>query len=151
MSESHQEHAAGHADGAHSPSHYVKVWGILVVLLIVSVAGPEVAGAFPAGAAKAVTLFTAFGIAVVKAYMVAKNFMHLNVEKRFVVYLLVTALAFMFLFYAGTSPDVMQHHGHNWKNVAAEREVERALSESHSHEGEHGAQGHGQPAAHEAH
>lgn len=144
MSESHQEHAVGHADGDHSPSHYVKVWGILVVLLIISVAGPELG-------IKSVTLFTAFGIAVVKAYMVAKNFMHLNVEKRFVVYLLVTALAFMFLFYAGTSPDVMQHHGHNWKNVAAEKEVARALSEGQSQHGAHGSDGHGEPAAHEAH
>ena len=119
MSESHQ----GHAEGAHGPSHYVKVWGILLVLLVISVLGPELG-------IKSVTLFTAFGIAVIKAYMVAKNFMHLNVEKRFVVYLLVTAVAFMFLFYAGTAPDVMQHHGHNWRNVAADAEVNRALSEA---------------------
>ena len=31
-----------------------------------------------------VTLITAFGIAIVKAYLVAKNFMHINVEPRFV-------------------------------------------------------------------
>lgn len=143
MSDSKHDNSE-HAHEPHGDAHYVKVWGILVLLLIVSVAGPELG-------IKAVTLFTAFGIAVVKAYMVAKNFMHLNVEKRFVVYLLVTALAFMFLFYAGTSPDVMQHHGHNWKNVAAENEVRRALSESHAPHGEHGGNAHGEPAAHEAH
>jgi caa(3)-type oxidase subunit IV len=141
MSESHQEHAAGHSDDTHSPSHYVKVWGILVVLLVISVAGPELG-------IKSVTLFTAFGIAVIKAYMVAKNFMHLNVEKRFVVYLLVTALAFMFLFYAGVSPDVMQHHGHNWKNVAAEDEVKRALSAAAE---DHGHDAHGAADSHEHH
>lgn len=142
MSESHQEHATGHADDAHGPSHYIKVWGILLVLLAVSVAGPELG-------IKSVTLFTAFGIAVIKAYMVAKNFMHLNVEKRFVVYLLCTALAFMFLFYAGSAPDVMQHHGHNWKNVAAEAEVHRALEAAKAGHGEHG--GHGDAAGHEHH
>ena len=47
---------------------------------------------------KWLTLVTAFGIAVVKAYLVAANFMHLKVEKKYVVYLLLTALAFMFLF-----------------------------------------------------
>lgn len=133
----HSDHA--HADHAHGDGHYVKVWAILLALLAVSIAGPELG-------IKSVTLFTAFGIAVIKAYMVAKNFMHLNVEKRFVVYLLLTAVAFMFLFYAGTAPDVMQHHGHNWRNVAADREVERALSAAAS---EHGA--HGDPAGSEHH
>ena len=45
------------------------------MLLVVSVAGPMLE-------IKIVTLITAFGIAVVKAYLVAKNFMHLNIEQR---------------------------------------------------------------------
>ena len=138
MSDSHHSAADSHSSDAHSPAHYVKVWGILVALLVVSVLGPELG-------IKSVTLFTAFGIAVIKAYMVAKNFMHLNVEKRFVVYLLMTALAFMFLFYAGVAPDVMQHHGDNWKNVAADAEVQRALAagaENHGHGDDHGATEH---------
>jgi len=36
---------------------------------------------------KVVTLITAFGIALVKAYLVAKNFMHINVERRFIPYI----------------------------------------------------------------
>lgn len=136
MSDSHQ----GHSDDAHSPAHYKKIWAILVGLLVLSVLGPELG-------IKSVTLFTAFGIAVIKAYMVAKNFMHLNVEKRFVVYLLTTALAFMFLFYAGTAPDVMQHHGHNWKNVAAEQEVQRALEAAKTDHG-HGQHGEAAPEHH---
>jgi caa(3)-type oxidase subunit IV len=98
-----------HAEHAHP--NYVKVWAILVGLLVVSLLGPEIGIQW-------ITLITAFGIAVVKAYMVAKNFMHLNVEPRFIVYLLVTMLAFMFLFYAGVAPDVMKAEGSRWEKPA---------------------------------
>jgi len=91
----------------HAHPNYVKIWAILCVLLVVSVLGPMLE-------IQVVTLITAFGIAVVKAYMVAKNFMHLNLEPRFVSYVVFTALAFMGLFYAGTSPDVMAAEGANW-------------------------------------
>ena len=47
---------------------------------MVSVAGPMLG-------VKWLTLITAFGIAIVKAYLVAKNFMHVNVEQRFVAYI----------------------------------------------------------------
>jgi len=90
----------------HHPN-YVKVWAILVVLLCISVVGPmfEI---------QVVTLVTAFGIACVKAYLVMKNFMHLNVEKRIAVYILGTCLVFMFLLFAASAPDVMKHEGWNW-------------------------------------
>ena len=91
----------------HHPN-YVRIWAILVVLLCISVAGPFLE-------IQVVTLITAFGIAIVKAYLVAKNFMHLNVEKRLALYMLTTALVFMFLFYAGTAPDVMKHDGWQWE------------------------------------
>jgi caa(3)-type oxidase subunit IV len=102
----------------HAHPNYVKVWAILVALLMVSITGPMVG-------IPLLTLMTAFGIAIVKAYLVAKNFMHLNIEKRFVVYLLGTVLAFMVLFYAGASPDVMQHEGTNWKKP-------KLIEEAHS-------------------
>jgi caa(3)-type oxidase subunit IV len=98
------DHTA-HAEGHHID--YVRVWQILLVLLVISVLGPMLE-------IKIVTLITAFGIAVVKAYLVAKNFMHLNAQPRFVVYLLGTTLVFVLLFFAGTSPDVMKHSGDNW-------------------------------------
>jgi caa(3)-type oxidase subunit IV len=107
----------------------VKIWAILLVLLIVSILGPILAPHLEFGFLKAwmITLMTAFGIAVVKAYLVAANFMHLNIEKRYITYLLSTMLMLMLLFFAGVSPDVMKHEGQNWENVAAEAEVERAL------------------------
>ena len=91
----------------HAHPNYVKIWGILLVLLVVSIVGPlfEI---------QVVTLVTAFGIAFVKAYLVVKNFMHLNVEPRFLIYMLATCLAFMGLFYAGVAPDVMAATGSNW-------------------------------------
>lgn len=97
-----------HAENAeHHEVNYVRIWGILLVLLMISVAGPFLE-------IQAVTLITAFGIAFIKAYLVAKNFMHLNTEPRYAVYLLLTVLVFMLLFFAGTAPDVMKHEGANW-------------------------------------
>jgi len=130
-------------DHDHGQAHYVKIWGILLVLLIISVLGPVVAPHLEFGFLKAwmITLMTAFGIAIVKAYLVAANFMHLNVEKKYISYMLATMLMFMLLFFAGTSPDVMKHKGQNWENVAAEAEIERALAEQgEASHGEHGAE-----------
>ena len=106
-----------HVEHAEHEVNYVKVWAILLCLLVVSILGPFVG-------IKAVTLITAFGIAIVKAYMVAKNFMHLNVEPRYAVYLLVTMLVFMLLFFAGSAPDIMKHEGRNWVKPAVHAEAQ---------------------------
>ena len=98
--------APGHAGGHHR--NYVKIWGILVVLLVVSVVGPMTG-------IRVVMLATAFGVAMVKAYIVAKNFMHLDVEKPIVKWLLGIAVVFMVLLYAGVAPDVQKSDGQNWK------------------------------------
>lgn len=130
-------HAHGHGDGAHAagvhePKHYIKIWAILCVLLVVSIIGPEFG-------IKIVTLITAFGIAFVKAYLVVKEFMHLNVQKPYVIYMLVTCLVFMVLMFAGVAPDVMKHEGANWKNVAAEQA--RIDAEKAAASGAHGGHG----------
>ena len=118
-------HGDGHGD-EHGPRHYVRIWGILLVLLVASVLGP-MAGV------RILTLMFAFGIAVVKAYLVCKHFMHLNVQPRFVAMFLGAALAFMFLFFFGTSPDVLHHSGQRWENLAAQAEVERGLAAAAEH------------------
>jgi len=119
-------------DSVHATEHthvnYVRIWAILVVLLGVSVAGPMIG-------IKLVTLITAFGIALVKAYLVAKNFMHINVEKRFVPYIVLTVLVFMLLFFAGAAPDVMKKQGTQWEKpswISAP-----AHSPAAAHEGAH--------------
>jgi caa(3)-type oxidase subunit IV len=110
----HAEHPAHPAHDEHGEHpNYVRVYWTLLVLLLISFAGPFVG-------IRWVTLITAFGIAVVKAYMVAKNFMHVNIQPRFVVYILGTCLMFMLLFYAGTAPDVEKHSGANWHKLAVE-------------------------------
>jgi caa(3)-type oxidase subunit IV len=122
---------AEHTDEHHGQAHYVRIWGILLVLLIISIMGPIVAPHIEFWFLKAwmITLMTAFGIAVVKAYLVAANFMHLNIEKKYISYLLATMLMFMLLFFAGVAPDVMKHEGQNWENVAAKDETRRGLEE----------------------
>lgn len=143
-------HGKDHAE--HHHMDYITVWKYLVILLVASVVGPMFG-------IKALTLITAFGIAVVKAYLVIKHFMHLPLEKRFVAYFVGTAVIFMGIFYAGVSGDVMNHTGRNWSNVAAKQETERALKyiEAHPH-GAHGesadaegADDHGAGDAHTGH
>lgn len=143
-------HGHGHGPGdghGHEEHHtnYVGVWAVLVVLLIVSVVGPELGH-------PTITLITAFGIAVVKAYLVLTKFMHVNLEPKLVTYFVAASLAFMFLFFAGVGPDVLKHDGQNWNNVAAKAYTERALKAQHDREAQGGGHGeHGAPAEHGGH
>lgn len=100
MSE-HAEHSGHH-------TNYVKIWTILLILLVISVVGPFLE-------IKVITLITAFGVAVVKAMMVCAYFMHLNVEKKFIWYLLIGSLVLMALLFFALAPDVMNHTGQNWE------------------------------------
>src|SRR3989304_10008669 len=97
----------------HAHPNYLKVYWTLLALLCVSVLGPMFG-------IKAVTIATAFGVAAYKAYLVAKNFMHINVENPFISYLVLTVVVFMFLFFAGTAPDVMKPEGTQWVKPAGE-------------------------------
>lgn len=103
----------------HHPN-YVKIWAILVALLIVSVLGSL-------SSIRGVVLVAAFGVALVKAYLVAKNFMHVSVEKRWVPYLLLVMIAFVVILFAGVAPDVMRHSGLHWSNDAAKQAVETGM------------------------
>jgi caa(3)-type oxidase subunit IV len=109
-------HAHGGSEASHGADHgpgfYVKIWALLLFLLVVSIVGPMFGHVW-------VTLVTAFGIALVKAGMVAAYFMHLNVEKKYVWYLLYTMLLLMLLLFMGVAPDVMMHGGGNWVNQAS--------------------------------
>lgn len=114
---------------AHESHHidYRKVYFWLCGLLVVSVVGPMFG-------IQAVTLITAFGIACVKAYLVARNFMHINIARRYVTYLVATGLVFMLLFFAGTAPDVMKPSGTNWvKPGWVEVPIEKDLEEGLPH------------------
>lgn len=131
------------APAHHGPHHpakfYVKIWAILLVLLAISIAGPMLEVFW-------LTMITAFGIACVKAYLVAANFMHLNIEKRLASLIVLMALILLALFFAGVAPDVMKHQGDQWVNAAAMEETSRRLEK----EGAHGEKmgGHGSGADH---
>ena len=113
--EAHEDHSA----------YYIKIWAILVVLLVVSVAGPFI-GVFW------ITMVTAFGIACVKAYLVATRFMHIGAEPAFVSYIVVTALVFMLLFFAAVAPDVMKPTGSNWIKPAWLAEASEPAAVEHA-------------------
>lgn len=113
-------HGDGHGHGADHDKHYIRIWGALLVLLVVSVIGPIVGEKTHL---PMLTLVTAFGIAFVKAFLVIKHFMHLTVEKRYIGWLMLTMLAFMLIFVGGVSPDVMKHEGQRWVNTAAQKVV----------------------------
>jgi caa(3)-type oxidase subunit IV len=135
---------SGHAHGdSHSPGHYKKIYVILLVLLCISVAGPFLGIQW-------VTLVTAFGVAAVKAFLVGKHFMHVDVPPRFVMMFVGAALTIMFLFFFAIAPDVMAHDGANWENVAAKAETARALKIIQEHAA-HGGVQHGAAPAHGAH
>jgi len=103
------DHAHAESHAPHAPHrNYVKIWAILSGMLVLSVLGSMVG-------IPVVTLIAAFGIALVKAYLVAKNFMHLDVEKPIVHWALATVLILMVLMYAGLAPDVQRSTGDHWK------------------------------------
>ena len=103
-----------HAGAAHhDQTNYVAIWGVLCVLLGVSVLGPMVGVRF-------LTLITAFGIAIVKAYMVCRYFMHLSIEKKWVAYILGFMLALMVVFFGGVAPDVLKDQGLRWQKTYVE-------------------------------
>ncbi|MBC7658394.1 MAG: cytochrome C oxidase subunit IV family protein [Chitinophagaceae bacterium] len=116
--DSHDHDAHTDSDG-HGPAFYIKIWAILLVLFLISVAGPEISHH------KAVILVTAFGIAIVKAYMVAVNFMHIKHEKKYIAYIMFAMLGAVFLFYIAVSTDVQMTSGSNWENASAKAVIEQ--------------------------
>ena len=126
--------AHGHAAAHPVHRNYVKIWAILVALLVISVAGPFLH-------LRVITLITAFGVALVKAHMVAKNFMHLDVEKPLIHWLLAVILVLMVLLFAGVAPDVMKDDGRHWKKDSGFHAQPAAEHPAAGGEQGHGAQG----------
>jgi caa(3)-type oxidase subunit IV len=107
---------------------YVRTWAMLVALLMVSVLGSMCGVHW-------LVLVAAFGVAGAKSYLVARNFMHVTVEKRWILYLMFVCLSFLVMLFAGVAPDVTKHGGLNWSNDAAKHAVDAGPSaESLKHE-----------------
>lgn len=123
---------SAHAEGHHR--NYFKIYFILLGLLVVSIVGPLLE-------IRIVTLITAFGVAIVKAYLVAKNFMHLDVEKPIIQWLLGVGLVLMLILFGGLAPDVMKDKGHRWEKDA--RFHKASAPAHHGAAGDHGTGGSG--------
>jgi len=128
--DSHNQPDGGSHHESHGTSHYIKIWAILTVLLGLSICGPMVG-------IRWLTLVTAFGIAIVKALMVAREFMHLKIEKRIVSYVLLSMLILVSIFFFGVAPDVMKGEGQQWVKKYDEAAAE-AAEEAASEHGEGG-------------
>ena len=106
-----------HEDHEHAHPDYKKIYFVLLALLVVSIFGPElVKNSENRIFVVTVVLITAFVVAFIKAGMVAAWFMHLDVEKKIVWFLMAICLLCMLVFLAGVSPDVLNTEGDNWKN-----------------------------------
>ena len=105
----------------HEHPNYVKIWYWLLVLLAISVAGPMLE-------VPALTLITAFGIAIIKSFLVAAYFMHLKFEKKIIWLLLIMSLFLLGVFFFGTAPDIMMTEGDQWIDCIADKScVEQRL------------------------
>lgn len=134
--------AHGHEHAAHPPIYYIKIWAVLLVLLIVSLIGPMIG-------IRWLTIVTAFGIALIKALMVCAYFMHLNVEKKYIWYVLFTMLLMVTLFFFGTKVDVNHLSGQNWTKEASAALIEKNKNwhdEMEHHEGGGASSAHTAPA-----
>ncbi len=121
-------HAQGH------DTNYLRVYFLLLGLLVVSIVGPlfEI---------RVVTLITAFGVALVKAYIVAVKFMHLDIEKPIIQWLLGVGLVLMLILFGGLAPDVMKDKGRNWEKDASFHQS--AAPDAHGEDKGHGTGGSG--------
>lgn len=107
---------------------YIQTWAMLVGLLAVSVLGST-------SGVPWLILVAAFGVAGAKTYLVARNFMHVTAEKRWILYLMVVCISFLVMLFAGVTPDVTKHGGLNWSNNASKHAVEAGPgAESLNHE-----------------
>ena len=141
---------AGHSEdrGGLLGNHYVKIYAVLLVLLAVSIAGPLVGERIDAqfeifgrqiGVGLTLTLITAFGIAIWKASLVVKHFMHLSIERPIAKIFLAASVLLLALFWGGVAPDVQLHDGRMWENLAAKEAVVRGIVDDHAADEEHAA------------
>ncbi|MEW6775340.1 MAG: cytochrome C oxidase subunit IV family protein [Bdellovibrionota bacterium] len=88
----------------HHHPNYVAIWAVLLALLLAGIVVGNVQSPV-LGAA------LVFGVAGVKAYIVAANYMHLKYEPLFVKLIVGSALACIVLVLIGLIPDVVYVYG----------------------------------------
>lgn len=98
------DEATSHEE-SHAHPNYVAVWTALVVLLVVGIA----VGFLKDPVLGAVLVF---GVATLKALLVAANFMHLRFEPLMVRVIVLSALACVFVVLIALIPDIVYVYGH---------------------------------------
>ena len=78
--------------------HYLMIWIWLLALVVVSVAAASV---LP----KAQALALIFAVAIVKALLVARNYMHLKYERAIIYAILLVPLVFIIILFFALFPD----------------------------------------------
>jgi len=86
---------------AHS-RHYLIIWAWLLLLVIVSVAATSVLPKFQA-------LVLIFAVAIIKALLVARNYMHLKNERAIIYAMVLVPLAFVIILFFALFPDFVFH------------------------------------------
>jgi caa(3)-type oxidase subunit IV len=93
----------GHEAEHHHPN-YLAIWTVLVVLLVLGIA---------VGFVKSPVLgaVLVFGVATVKAFLVAANYMHLTFEPLFVRAIVLCGIAIVLIVLIGLIPDIVYVYG----------------------------------------
>jgi len=82
--------------------HYLMIWYWLMALVIVSVLGAFFLPKFHA-------LVLIFAVAIIKALLVARNYMHMKNEKAIIYAMALVPLAFVLIFLFTLFPDFVYH------------------------------------------
>jgi len=86
---------------AHS-RHYLTIWLWLMALVILSVAAASVLPKLQA-------MVLIFSVAIVKAFLVARHYMHLKHERAIIYAIALVPLVFVVIFLIGLFPDFVYH------------------------------------------
>jgi len=86
---------------AHS-RHYLTIWYWLMALVVMSVAAASLLPKLPA----VILIFT---VAILKALLVARNYMHLKFESPLIYAIALVPLAFIVILLFGLFPDFVYH------------------------------------------
>ncbi len=89
---------------AHEHPNYIALWGVLLALLFAGIG----AGFLGNHVLAAVLVF---GVAFVKAWIVAMNYMHLQFEPKLVKIVVLGAICIVFLVFVGLVPDIVYVYG----------------------------------------
>jgi caa(3)-type oxidase subunit IV len=82
--------------------HYLVIWYWLMALVVVSIAAATI---LP----KVQALLLIFSVAIIKAILVARHYMHLKNERALIYAIALVPLAFIIIFLFGLFPDFVYH------------------------------------------